>query len=132
VGILGTGSRAKVIGAMEVAMRKADDAAIYSFNVKEMCEELVDYSRPARTPEIEAVERLALESYKALELRDGGRVDIRMDRLGRPAFMEVNPLPGLHPHHSDLPMIATQEGMTYPDLIGAIVNSALDRAAASP
>jgi D-alanine-D-alanine ligase len=131
VGILGTGPHAKVLGAMEVALRKADDAAIYSFDVKEMCEELVDYSRPARTPEIDAVERLALESYKALELRDGGRVDIRMDRFGRPAFMEVNPLPGLHPQHSDLPMIATQEGMSYRDLIGSIVNSALERAALS-
>ena len=31
--------------------------------------------------------------------------------------MEVNPLPGLNPVHSDLPMIATQEGMSYSELI---------------
>jgi D-alanine-D-alanine ligase len=35
-------------------------------------------------------------------------VDIRLDSQDRPAFMEINPLPGLHPTHSDLPMIATQ------------------------
>jgi D-alanine-D-alanine ligase len=47
--------------------------------------------------------------------------------LGRPAFMEVNPLPGLHPTHSDLPMIAMQEGMTYEQLIGEILSSAARR-----
>lgn len=127
VGILGTGRQARVLGTMEVAIRRHAETAIYTFEVKEKCDDLVDYSRPARTPDIEAVERLALESYKALELRDGGRVDIRMDSAGLPAFMEVNPLPGLNPVHSDLPMIAAQEGLSYQDLIGAIVGSALKR-----
>jgi D-alanine-D-alanine ligase len=54
-------------------------------------------------------------------------VDIRLDARGRPAFIEVNPLPGMHPTHSDLPMIATQEGMAYEELIGRIVQSALAR-----
>jgi D-alanine-D-alanine ligase len=36
-------------------------------------------------------------------------------------------MPGLHPHHSDLPMIATQEGMSYRDLIGTIISNALKR-----
>jgi D-alanine-D-alanine ligase len=36
-------------------------------------------------------------------------------------------LPGLHPHHSDLPMIATQEGMPYRELIRAIVEGAGQR-----
>jgi D-alanine-D-alanine ligase len=128
VGILGTGTQAKVLGTLEVLIRKNAETTIYTFEVKEKCDDFVDYSRPARTPEVLAVERLALESYRALELRDGGRVDIRMDRHGQPAFMEVNPLPGLNPVHSDLPMIATQEGMSYSQLIGAILTSALDRA----
>jgi D-alanine-D-alanine ligase len=41
--------------------------------------------------------------------------------------LEINPLPGLHPTHSDLPMIATQEGMKYEELIGQIINNALKR-----
>jgi D-alanine-D-alanine ligase len=41
--------------------------------------------------------------------------------------MEVNPLPGLNPGHSDLPMIATQEGMSYLQLLKEIVMSALER-----
>jgi D-alanine-D-alanine ligase len=39
----------------------------------------------------------------------------------------VNPLAGLHPTHSDLPMIATAVGMPYVELIRAIVDSAAVR-----
>ena len=75
---------------------------------------------------------LALAAYRTLECRDAGRVDVRLDSEGRPAFLEVNPLPGLHPQHSDLPMIATAAGMPYPQLIGAIIDSAADRIDSTP
>jgi len=42
-------------------------------------------------------------------------------------FIEVNPLAGLHPEHSDLPIICTKAGISYIELIGSIVNSALKR-----
>ena len=73
------------------------------------------------------VEKLALRSYQALECRDAGRVDIRLDKNGKPCFLEVNPLAGMHPCHSDLPMIATQEGMPYSELIDSIIKSAMKR-----
>ncbi len=128
VGILGTADEARVLGTLEVAMRPNAATAIYTYEMKEKCEEYVDYTRPPRTPVVKAVETLALESYRELELRDCGRVDIRLDREGHPAFMEVNPLPGLNPVHSDMPMIARQEGMTFRELIGSIVGSAMKRA----
>lgn len=127
VGILGTGAAARVLGTMEVSMRPHAGTSIYTYEMKEQCEAFVDYSRPARTTAVSAVEKVALDAYQALELRDAGRVDIRIDRHGTPAFMEVNPLPGLNPVHSDLPMIATQEGMVFPDLIGSIMESAFER-----
>lgn len=127
VGILGTADDARVLGTLEVTMRPNAGTAIYSYEMKERCDDFVDYSRPARSALVQAVETLALDSYRALELRDGGRVDLRLDRDGNPAFMEVNPLPGLNPVHSDLPMIARQEGLTFRDLIGAILTSALKR-----
>jgi len=127
VGVLGCGRHARVIGTMEVEMLPSAGGMIYSYETKEKCDDLVRYSRPGGR-EKDEVEKLALDSYMALECRDAGRVDIRMDARGKPAFMEINPLPGLHPSHSDLPMIATQEGMAYRDLIGAIVESAAGRA----
>lgn len=127
VGILGTGPDARVLGTMEIVIRDPSRGTIYSYETKESCETMVDY-RSVHTWKLKnAVETLALRSYSVLECRDAGRVDIRCDRNGRPAFMEVNPLPGLHPTHSDLPMIATQEGVTYRQLIGSIIKSALKR-----
>jgi D-alanine-D-alanine ligase len=126
-GILGTGADARVIGTMEVEVIPAEGRGIYSLETKEKCEEQVRYSPLREQPLKEQVERLALASYLALECRDTARVDSRLDAQGRPAFLEVNPLPGLHPKHSDLPMIATQEGMSYPELLGSIIHSALER-----
>lgn len=128
VGIVGTGSSARVIGTMEISLRlSSGQPAIYSYLNKEECETRIQYS-PLREPALkQRVESVALRCYQVLQCRDGGRVDIRCDRQGRPSFIEVNPLAGLHPHHSDLPMIATQEGMRYAELIGAILQSAFER-----
>jgi D-alanine-D-alanine ligase len=41
--------------------------------------------------------------------------------------MEVNPLAGLHPHHSDLPILVNALGIAYVRLIDRIVASALKR-----
>jgi D-alanine-D-alanine ligase len=41
--------------------------------------------------------------------------------------MEVNPLAGLHPDHSDLPILAKKVGMNYVELIRRIVESAQPR-----
>jgi len=125
--ILGTGRDAQVLGTMEMTIRPNAPAADYSYEVKELCEQCVNYFPMPQGALRDEVEDLALRAYQALECRDTGRVDLRLDARGRPAFIELNPLPGLHPTHSDLPMIATQEGMAYDELIGRIVRSALTR-----
>ena len=69
-------------------------------------------------------ERIALAAWRALDCRDAGRIDLRSDANGQPQFMEANPLAGLHPQHSDLPMLCTAIGMPYVELIRRIVESA--------
>lgn len=125
--ILGTGPAAEVLGTMEFTIAADAPAADYSYEVKEQCESYVQYFEMPRGALRDEVEELSLAAYRALECRDTGRVDVRLDAQGRPCFIEINPLPGLHPTHSDLPMIATQQGMAYEDLIGRIVASALTR-----
>ena len=56
-----------------------------------------------------------------------GRVDLRADAEGIPHFMEVNPLAGLRPDHSDLPILCELAGMPYRELIAGIMRSALKR-----
>ena len=126
-GVLGTGATARVLGTMEFRLRRGPDHAIYSYQTKEQCESLVEYFPMEHGPLRREVEALALDAYRVLECRDAARVDVRMDADGRPSFLEVNPLAGLHPSHSDLCMIATQEGMSYVELIGAIVDGAIAR-----
>jgi D-alanine-D-alanine ligase len=127
VAVLETGPAARVLGTMEIAIRPEVGSAIYSYETKERCEQLVRYTRLRPGPLRRKVEDLALASYRALECRDAGRVDIRCDRRGSPSFMELNPLPGLHPTHSDLPMIAAQEDMSYAGLLDGIIRSAARR-----
>jgi len=52
-----------------------------------------------------------------------GRVDLRADKKGLPHFLEINPLAGLHPDHSDLPIICKLAGITYHELITMIMES---------
>jgi D-alanine-D-alanine ligase len=127
VGILGTGHDAKVLGTMEIELIDASNNAIYSYESKELCETQVRYTK-ATGNVVAEVEKLALRSYQSLECRDAGRVDIRCDKNDTPCFLEVNPLAGMHPSHSDLPMIATQEQMPYSELIDTIIKSAMKRA----
>ncbi len=129
VGLLGTGAGARVIGTLEIVLLPAAEQGVYSYLNKEKCEELVEYRlvRPEGDPEVTEAERIALAVWRELNGRDGGRVDLRSDTSGRPQFLEVNPLAGLHPQHSDLPMLATAVGMSYVELIGHIVESAAVR-----
>ncbi len=130
VGILGTGSRARTIGALEVVLRGSADPEIYTYANKEDCEIHVSYELATDAFAQDAC-ALALRAWRVLGCRDGGRVDLRADARGRLMVLEANPLPGLHPEHSDLPILATRVGLPYHDLIAAIVSSALERMPAS-
>ncbi len=124
--ILGNGPCARVLGVMEIEVID-DPHTVYSYTAKEECEHLVRYLPFCDDPLFTQIESLALGSYRALQCRDTARVDIRCDANGIPHFMEINPLPGLHPTHSDLPMIATQQDMSYSELIATIITSACER-----
>jgi len=126
VGIVGSGNAAEVVGVMEVFLRSEAEANAYSYVNKEKCEELVQY---ALAPESAAgpCRDLALRAWRGLGCLDAGRVDVKMDSDGIVNFIEVNPLAGLHPEHSDLPIICTLAGIPYQTLIERIIASASAR-----
>jgi len=130
VGILGTGAAARSAGAMEVHLLAGADRDIYTFRNKEDCESLVRYEL-ARDGLAFDAEELALAAWRSLGCRDGGRVDLRCDALGRPSILEVNPLPGMHPPHADLPLLWGLSGRGFQELIHAIVSSAAERLVAA-
>jgi D-alanine-D-alanine ligase len=128
VSILGTGADASVLGTLEIVLRPDAEPGVYSYVNKEQCESLVDY-RPvsASDPAVAEAEAMALAAWRALDCRDAGRIDLRADADGRMHFLEANPLAGMHPEHSDLPMQATAVGLPYVELVGRIVESASAR-----
>jgi D-alanine-D-alanine ligase len=126
VGIVGTGEAAEAVGAMEVVLKGEAEKDVYSYVNKERCEELVVY-RLAKGHRAEDAERLALAVWRGLGCRDAGRVDLRSGPDGKPQFLEVNPLAGLHPEHSDLPILCTLAGVSYQELMARIMRSATQR-----
>lgn len=134
VGILGTGEDAQPLGTLEIILLEGAEKGAYSYENKERCEELVEYRlvQAANDPLVHAAERIALQAWRALGCRDAGRVDLRCNAAGEPHFLEINPLSGLHPEHSDLPILATKVGLRYDDLIRRIFESAVRRALAEP
>ncbi len=129
VGITGTGRRAKAVGSMEIVLLSNAEKGVYSYSNKGNYEDRVVY-RPgdaAKDPVAAASEKVALDAWRALGCRDGGRVDIRCDADQNPQFLEVNPLAGLNPKDSDLPILARMANITYTQLIGRIMDSAAAR-----
>lgn len=126
VGILGTGPAARVLGTMEITLLPNAEQGVYSYTNKEYSEELCTYRlvRPEDDYEVRQAEQVALQAWTALGCRDGGRIDLRSNAWNQPCFLEANPLAGLHPTHSDLPMIGMFQGMSYTELLGEIVRSA--------
>ena len=129
VGIAGTGEKAEILGSIEVILHPHADAEVYSYRNKEESEDLVQYNlvRPENDEQVRICEGTALKAWRVLGCRDAGRVDMRCDAQGIPNFIEVNPLPGLHPQHSDLPILCTALGIPYVSLIERIVKSAMQR-----
>jgi len=126
VGILGAGREARAIGTLELRLRPGAEPEVYSYLNKEKSEERVDLPL-ADAAARRLVEPVALAAWRALGGRDAGRIDLRLDAAGWPQVLELNPLPGLHPTHSDLPILWSALGRPYGELIAAIVTSAAVR-----
>ncbi len=125
VGILGTGNDARVLGMMEVTLNEGGN--IYGFREKENYTRLVSYKFDIEKALYEKLAKMALASWRTLECRDGGRVDIRLDESDEPHVLEINTLPGLHFRDSDLTIIAHSLGMSFVELIDEILHHAMKR-----
>jgi D-alanine-D-alanine ligase len=133
VGVLGTGGDARAIATLEVLLREKADAAVYSYRNKAEWRELVDYrllpSTGADAGLRRDAESVALAAWRCLGCRDAGRVDVRLDDAGKAQLLEVNPLAGLSPEHSDLPIMAALSGLPYEALIAEILRCTAARLA---
>lgn len=75
---------------------------------------------------VERIKDTAVQAYQALQLRDYGRIDIRLKADGTVHVLEVNPNPYLL-SSAEFAMAAKKSGRSYTDLIGEITDLALAR-----
>ena len=128
VGMVGNG-QPHVLGIMRVVPRTPQDHFIYSLEVKRQWRELVRYECPAILSDrvIQRLEDACQSVCRVLGVRDVARLDFRLASDGTPYFLEINPLPGLNPQSGDLVIMSGLMGMSYHQLIAAILNAALER-----
>lgn len=123
VGIVGTGECAEVLGVLEVLCSDGAEPGGYSYANKVNFQACVRYEL-ATDETARQAGAMALRAWRLMGCRDAGRVDLRCDARGEPHFLEVNPLAGLHPRNSDLPILGHLAGLGYEGLIDLIVASA--------
>lgn len=126
VGIMGSGNDTKALGTMEILLNEHTPHPIYSYSVKKDWEKYASYKIAVDPVALKCAE-MAVDVWKIIKGKDAGRVDFRLDANGNPNFIEVNPLAGLNPTWSDLPILARLSGITYEQLISEIMISALKR-----
>ena len=123
VGIIGYGEEAIAIGGMEVTCA---DNLPYSVEVKENYQNYCTY-KPLDNDIVDECKSVALGAWKALGAVDAGRVDLKADCSGKICFIEANPLAGLNPVHSDLPILSRMYGIEYQTLMEMIMKAAVKR-----
>jgi D-alanine-D-alanine ligase len=123
VGIIGHGDQTVAIGGMEVITA---DNLPYSVHVKENYHDYCKYL-PLSDDIAEECKSVAVSAWRALDAVDGGRIDVKADRNGKICFIEANPLAGLNPIHSDLPILARMYNIEYQKLLEMIMSAAIKR-----
>jgi len=134
VTVMGNGAEARTLPLHEIdfAAMPSDRPHIVSYAAK-WEEDHVDYVgtkpvplREASPALVAAVQEVALAAYRAVELRDYGRVDLRVDASGQPWVIDVNPNPDISPD-AGVTRAAAAAGMTYPQMVAEIARIALAR-----
>lgn len=79
---------------------------------------------PADAPLAERLRALALACFQALDMVGYARVDFRLDRLGAPQAIDLNPNPCIAPD-AGFPAAAARAGLSYQDTVARILAAAL-------
>jgi D-alanine-D-alanine ligase len=118
VGILGD----RALGAIEIRSK----TAFYDYTAK-YTPGMSEHIFPATlAPEVmQRTLDVGLGAFRALRAEGYGRVDCLVDQVGTPYVLEVNTLPGMT-ETSLLPDIARGVGLSFDDLVEAIVRGAME------
>ena len=105
------------IASVDVKFEK--DTEAYKLTKSAICDDLEEEM------EIKLIET-ALKAYRAVKLRDYGRIDMRVSTKGEVYVIEANPNPWLS-SGQEFAMAAKKSGLSYTQMIGEIVDLAMAR-----
>lgn len=129
VGIIGNGNDVQVLPPMEVIFLNDEEYNFNHYSIKHDFENKIEYQCPANVSHI--INLLIMDTakkiYNVLGCKDFARIDFRLSPYNELNFLEINPLPGLTPGYSDMPMIAEKNGISYESLINMILSAAIKR-----
>jgi D-alanine-D-alanine ligase len=132
--ILGSYENTEVLPLVELDLSKLPDGTpkIASRDVKfETSSKAYKLTKSKVVEDLDeaAVQKLsdtAIAAYRAVKLRDYGRIDMRLTAEGAVYVIEANPNPWLSSKH-EFAMAAKKSGRSYTQLIGEIVDMAVER-----
>jgi D-alanine-D-alanine ligase len=138
VAIMGNGRDVRVLPIVEIKFDALPPGVnpIYSYEAKWIWDTtdkpLEIFDCPAKLdPALrEEIASLCVNAYQVLGCRDWSRIDVRLDAAGHANIIEINPLPGILPKPEDnscFPKAARAAGMSYNQLINAVLDIALQR-----
>jgi len=135
VGLLGN-ENPRVLPILEIDFSKfpPEVGTVYGQRAKTIYDSSDNYVCPAAVTQEQRriVEHIAVRAFRVLGCRDMARIDMRMDQQGRVFVLEINPLPGLDydvdkGELSFYPIMAHAAGMTFSEMIAAILEAAIQR-----
>ena len=138
VGLIGNGDKLRVLPIVELNFNALpqDKAPIYSYEAKwiwDTEENPLDiFTCPAQLDSFlqHQIEEICRSAFNVMGCRDWCRIDVRLDAKGHPSIIELNPLPGVLPRpeqNSCFPKAARAAGMSYAQMVLAIVDAAVER-----
>jgi D-alanine-D-alanine ligase len=122
----------KFLPPMEVDLQPFSDTdTVYSNRLKVDLAEDLNYLAPAPIDQslVEDLNWYTAAAFRVTGGLDVSRVDFRLDIHDNltPYILEINPLPGLSPGISDLVIEAEADGISHPELVNMILDTALKR-----
>jgi D-alanine-D-alanine ligase len=143
VAMLGNGDDVRVLPIVEIKFDALPPGVnpIYSYEAKWIWDQrdnpLDAYECPAKLTEPlkSEIEGICKDAYRVLNCRDWSRIDVRLDVHDTPNILEINPLPGILPNPDDnscFPKAARAVGMSYNQLINAVLDIAMRRGGITP
>src|ERR1700720_1847052 len=132
--VLGSYDRSQVLPLVELDLSRLPEGTpkIASYDVKfEKNTEAYKLTKSAIAENLDddirkRLSDTALAAYRALKLRDYGRIDMRLAPNGDVYVIEANPNPGLASRR-ELARAGEAGGLSYTEMIGAIVDLAMSR-----